>query len=350
MKTLENSNIRKDLSIEMLRILCALTVVIDHVAITAIHLYESTSTDFDKFIYYSIQHWSHFAVPIFLMISGYLLLNPQKEIGYRKAIMKYAKRMCVVLITVGLLFALLESFFNTHSISFQIFCHAFRCVLEDKGWGHMWYLYMMIGIYLLLPVIKGLYLNLSKNTIKYFLFLMFLFTSFFPIITSLTNFEIGVKFPLTSIFLFYFLIGRWAFNYEFWMGKYFLTFITLVLMIIPVVLSFLEYYNGLHSLEILIAYHSPLMVVISILTILSFRVILGGVKLKSCYLIEHLGSNSFGIYVFHMFWINLIYKFFHYNPITHNGLMLVVLMLLVFVLADITTILFRKIPYLGNYI
>ena len=343
---------RKIFSIELLRVICTITVCVDHIAITAIHIHESTSSNVDRFVYYGIQHWSHFAVPIFLMISGFLLLNPQKKIGYEKVIKKYIKRLVIVLLTIGTFYAFLEALFETHEISFQNIGNAFLCVFEDKGWDHMWYLYMIIGIYLVLPIFKSAYNGISSKIFSNFLVVMFLFTSIMPIISSYTGFNCGIKFPIMSIFLFYFLLGKWAFDTgnKLRFNSITLYALTMIMMLIPIVLAYLEFFKDLPSLELLINYDSPLMVAISVLTVWSVMKVKEGKSKHLTYIVAHLGKNSFGIYVFHMFWINLIYKFFHYNPIEHNALYFMLLVILVLVLSDITTILFKKIPYIGSSI
>lgn len=339
-------------SIELLRVVCAVTVVIDHIAIAAIGMYKSTASDVDRFVYYGIQHWSHFAVPVFLMISGFLLLNPQKEIEYGKAITKYTKRMVVVLLTVGTFFAFLEVLFESHQINFHSVGRALLYVFEGKGWQHMWYLYMIIGIYLVLPILKAAYNGISRKTLSTFLVLMFLFTSVIPMISLYTGINCGIKFPIMSIFLFYFILGRWVFETG---SKHFINptvlyVITIVLMFTPVWVSYLEHIKGFHLLVKLTGYDSPLIVVISVFIVFSVMN-MGGVKgRRLAQFVEHLGNNSFGIYVFHMLWINLIYKFFHYNPIEHNVFFFILLILLVVVLSDITTMMFKKLPFIGSSI
>lgn len=68
------------------------------------------------------------------------------------------------------------------------------------------------------------------------------------------------------------------------------------------------------------------------------------------YLLKHISNNSFGIYIFHMLWVNILYKIIKFNPLDYNVIVLIPIMLLVLVVSDITTILYRKIPVIGKYI
>lgn len=66
--------------------------------------------------------------------------------------------------------------------------------------------------------------------------------------------------------------------------------------------------------------------------------------------IQHLSRNSFGIYVFHMLWINVLYKVIKFNPLDYGLWIVIPMMLLILLASDFTTAIFRKIPYMGKYI
>ena len=72
----------------------------------------------------------------------------------------------------------------------------------------------------------------------------------------------------------------------------------------------------------------------------------GGVKI--C--IKHLADNSFGIYIFHMLWVNILYKVVKFNPLEYGVWVIVPMMLLILVASDITTLVYKRIPYIGKFI
>ena len=74
--------------IEVIRVIATIFVVVNHVVITAIHYFEKTASQWDFFVYNGINHFARFAVPCFLMITGYLLLNPERKIDYKKVLTK----------------------------------------------------------------------------------------------------------------------------------------------------------------------------------------------------------------------------------------------------------------------
>ena len=117
-------------------------------------------------------------------------------------------------------------------------------------------------------------------------------------------------------------------------------------------MSFLEYYIDYTPAEWLKDYASPFM------AIYSFAVFIWIMKSKHFLLLDCrfrgwlklLSVNSFGIYVFHMLWINVIYKVMKYNPISEGLWTIPLLIVIVIILSLITSIIFRKIPYVGKYI
>lgn len=341
--------------LEFLRVICAIVVVLDHVCIAGIHIFEKGATVFDRFFYNGIQHWSHFAVPVFLMITGYLLLDSNRKIGYKKAITKYAWRMVAVLLTVGTVFAWMEIYFSTKSLAPGGLLTALWNTIQGETWKHLWYLYTLVGLYLVLPVIKPIFDKLSVKELDVFLVIFFFFGSIMPAITSFTGFQLGVTFPICSIYLFYFMIGRRIGIVEKRRAsnmKPIMVFIVLSIGLFAC--AYFEYYHNMVKLETLTAYSSPVVVLAGIflfyvaknMDVKLSEVYSGGVKIS----IQHLAKNSFGIYVFHMLWVNVIYKVLKFNPLEYRVWVILPMVLLILVASDITTIVYRKVPYIGKFI
>ena len=97
------------------------------------------------------------AVPAFFMITGYLLLDPAKEVSPKKAC-KYAMRMVGVLLTFGVFFSLLEEVAlcreNGAPLGMAVVSRAIVDVLTASSWDHLWYVYALVVVYLLVPPIR----------------------------------------------------------------------------------------------------------------------------------------------------------------------------------------------------
>lgn len=66
----------------------------------------------DKLWLSCYKYCMQFGVPIFVMISGALFLNPTKEIGFPLLLHKYVKRIALALLIFGLPMCIIETFFN----------------------------------------------------------------------------------------------------------------------------------------------------------------------------------------------------------------------------------------------
>ena len=129
---------------------------------------------------YAFSEIVRFGVPVFVMISGALLLNREIEIK------SFFKKKINRLVWPFLFFYVLTCLFvflsnHTHEQTQNIF--AFR-----------WYFWMILGVYLSLPVINKYIQHSSLKEIEYFIFL-FIFAAIFYQITQ--YFEIKQYFYLT---------------------------------------------------------------------------------------------------------------------------------------------------------
>ena len=101
------------------------------------------------------RHVAECAVPVFVMITGTLLLNSDKDIPYKIIFNKYIWRIFMALIIFGLPMNMLELYSqNIHQNFILVLASSFISLIKGKCWAHMWYLYMLIGLYLLLPLFK----------------------------------------------------------------------------------------------------------------------------------------------------------------------------------------------------
>lgn len=149
----------KIIGLEFLRLIATIGVIGDHVPLCTVKYFDNVATDMDKFIYFGTMMFCHWPVPIFMMITGYLMLN-KKELNYSN-IWKYFNRILFLLVGFGFIFALMELYFNEHTLSLSILSKAIYNVFVGQTWKHLWYLYMLLGIYLLLPVLH----SYTKNII-----------------------------------------------------------------------------------------------------------------------------------------------------------------------------------------
>ena len=94
---------------------------------------------------------SRWSVPVFAMLSGFLFLNPQKELPLSKLYGKYIARIVIALIFWSCFYA-----FTLHSDYYPF----------GSQEGHFWYLGMCIGLYMAMPIMR--YIAKDSKMLSYF--------------------------------------------------------------------------------------------------------------------------------------------------------------------------------------
>ena len=138
MESMEKQNNNRIFYIELLRVISMIAVVVLHTASAKINSIDIGNLDWQVLIFFdSATRW---CVPVFVMISGILFLNPKKEITIKSIYQKYIPRLLVILLVWNFLYAVFSCFID-HAFSLQTFISNLLL-----GPVHMWFLYMIIGL------------------------------------------------------------------------------------------------------------------------------------------------------------------------------------------------------------
>lgn len=92
------------------------------------------------------------AVPLFFMMSGYLLLSGKKSMNIDVLLKKRLPRLLVPLCAWTVV-ALLWKAWQAHSLSG--FRSGLVAALSTPAWTHFWYMYTLIALYVLSPILCG---------------------------------------------------------------------------------------------------------------------------------------------------------------------------------------------------
>ena len=142
---------KKNITIEILRIIACFFVIVCH---TYGWGFDKKIFDLTWFLSVAIYLISKTAVPIFFMISGALYLK--KDYSYKEMFRKIIFRILVPLI----LFSALLYFKENRECSLTNLIKFFNKLLAGKILEHYWFLYTLIGLYLAIPFIRKMILNL----------------------------------------------------------------------------------------------------------------------------------------------------------------------------------------------
>lgn len=345
--------------IELLRIFSMLSVVLIHVCTTALTDFEGYSS-IQAGVYYALISILHYAVPIFFMISGILLLNPEKEISLKKFLTKYVWKYLLVTMCFGWAYAYIELLFQSRQFVPQEIVSAFFNMLSGKTWAHMWYMYALLGTILLLPILRCIIKYLNKQELRYVLIVGVLFLSIIPMFEQWFDVRLGIAFPISSIYPLYMLIGyAWEQRCENEKGSW-LSLITIVLVTLVLASTgFVKENCQFEKLSLLNSYFSPLVLIQALCIVKIFyqndRIKRGYEYLHNGILaqkfIQLLEHTSFCVYLIHMFWINIFYKFLKINPFQFNFIIGILgIWFSIVILSVATSWIMKKIPIVKKFL
>lgn len=193
-------NRTKDADTQRMRCIAAFFVVLIH----AVDLSSRTGVFFSAV--------SRFSVPVFVLISGYYML--QKQRSFRE-LAKRSGFLLLQLIFWSSVQFLVELWLGTRSWNG---CSDFIYTVLAGG-GHFWYLYALIGLYLFTPTLQVFTNHADKRTYGYTLILLFLLGSPITIALRMERFALlaaivdSMKIPHVLGFLFLYLMGDWLRRY-----------------------------------------------------------------------------------------------------------------------------------------
>lgn len=286
------------------------------------------------------------AMPCFLMVTGALLLDPGRDLSLKKIFGKYLRRILLALVCFTLLFQILGCWKEGESGILQGW-------MEDlflgRSWIHMWYLYLMIGIYLMVPFYQMVARAAGEKLMDYLLLVLLLFTSIVPVFAV---FGLGLAFyiPTYVVYPLYVFLGFRLYRrpLPLWASWALLVCCTAGLL----ALTYARFGTDMmaaweadaaNQLDVLTGYSSLLVVGQSA----GVFGLLCRVKAPAGSLLREADGCTFGIYLIHMIGVHMVLNWWGFNPYMYGPFTFILMAAAFFVLAGVITWALRKIPKLN---
>ena len=338
----ENIQVNNKIWIDYLRAISTIAVIFIHVSgIGVISLNIETKSWLVANFYDSV---SRFCVPVFFMISGSLLLN--KDYKLKEFFIKRGLRILPPLFFWSIIYFIFHNKgFLLNNFDFIIFLKKIIRSLLSVGNYHLRFVYILIGLYLCVPILRIWIKNSPESYLKYFL-VIWLFSTLYKIPSM------SVYLPKIDISYFSGYLGYMILGYFLYIKKNKNTYLYLILFIVSLGFTtlgtyyfsirngfFYEYFYNYLSLNIIIASSS---------IFLFFKNVSINISgLDS--VIKVISKYSFGVYLVHALILMLLSKLdidmFYLNPI----LSIPLISILCLIISLIIVILLNKLPY-GKYI
>lgn len=326
------------LYLDLLRFLATLAVIMLHVSATAMGI-TINKIDFSFCLAYDVV--CRWCVPAFVMISGSLFLNPAKQVPISVLYKKYILRLVVALVSwwVLYLWVLEPGLHIIKHVPYNLigFEEAFTNPFDIPY--HLWFLPMIIGLYLVMPILKVIVSN--EKVVNYFLVLWFVMSVLLSIPVDYT-FGFFDRFQVKMVVGFsgYMILGYKLSKSDHRYNAVVLAFLLLIVFLI----TFFAVVNGL-NINIVGNAHNPLMIIMSTLVFLGMKRMNVRVVKEGCLekLIGCVRNDLFGVYLIHLFYLKLFFRPHFYGSMPF-GLSVPLFTVVVFVASVFTIKVLRRIP------
>ena len=345
--------------LDVLRVLATCAVVLMHVLTGATDVTDASIVPEYRSLLLSVMDLVTWCVPIFLLISGYLFLNPERTLTYPVMIKKYCRRIALAILLFGVPYAASELVVAERTFRIRMIPEALKMTLMGHTWSHMWYLYLLFFLYLVTPLLKKVLRVLPVWGVAAVMAVIFLGSSVAPFLNKVLDVNSIPVLPDGGVYFLYYLCGYFFAVREVCVDKGRNVWLTAAVAVLALgmILS-----RTLAGFSIQMAYNYPFTV---LLAVLLFAAGWNGSIKKYRIPWQEAGALSFAVYLVHPVYVNLLYKFVKITPFTvleQCGvqsvvagqavliLLLAAFCLVVLALATATAWMLRKIPVLRKYV
>ncbi len=146
-------------------------------------------------------------VPLFVLLTGWLLLRPERrEEPIGMFLWRRMSRVALPLLTWSLVAWGWLSIRDHHPARWGDFTLQF---LNGPVFYHLWYVYMLLGLYLAIPLLRPLAASASQPLRRYTLGLWAVGSSVLPLWYWWGGWHIGIDVPVVTTYVGYLLAGVW---------------------------------------------------------------------------------------------------------------------------------------------
>ncbi len=297
-----------------IRVIACMAIVMLHTVNGARVYHMDTISAGKSLAAYTVCSVLMWAVPCFLMVSGALLLDPKREITWSKIFGKYIRRVLVALIIFTAIFTFIR---HDPQSGTSLISEFLNGLAFNHCMAYLWYLYLMIAIYLLLPMLRKVTFALSETG-------LWILSGAFIIIAIVLQMHLmgplegpaainGIAASLQLLIgcVSYVFIGRLIF-----IERPDARICAALLVISTVALAIATYKAGQTTDDpsFISVYCSPLVVIQSV----SIYSLMLGIKAEAGEVIGSMDKCSFGIYLIHMIFVRLSMSELGIDPFSYG--------------------------------
>lgn len=330
---------------DRLRIIATVAVVLIHVCAPELFRFGVASPVWD--VCNALDSFSRFAVPVFIMISGAMFLNPQRKVELKKLYSKNILRIITAFLAWSVVYAVHGYGITTAELLKNIFI----------GHFHMYFLFIIVTLYLAIPIYRKICED--EKIMRYFLAVCIVFTFFLPAVVNIKYMSVvsdvldKAKFNLVTGYSVYFVGGYYLSRVQLSKKRRCIIYILGVFAFLATVYFTrdLSIQSG-KLYEEYYSYFSANVLVKAVAVFVFGRYCLNSVpksKIREKLLVT-LSKITFGVYLSHILVLDALRYSCGLNQLSNIPLYLILEFLLTLLISGIISYVLNKIPVLKKYI
>ena len=343
---------QRNIAIDLVKAVAIIFVVAIHTCSDGFYY----PVDSSKFISTTIiRSFVSAAVPLFLISSGALMLNPQKPLTVRRLWTKNILRLVVAMLFWAVCYKIFY-LVGTQNLSFATFYHSLKEVLLFNQEFHLYYIHITLLVYAFLPITKSFVANSDDKTLRYFAVIWFVTAILFPTIYMYWPFRLIQGFPLQWIMnMSYASIGYGVMGYYFTKNPTSLQ--TSIILTVAGFLSVsgLTLYYSIHNGSLFDSFIGGMSVPVCVFALGIFNLCkyiteMISKKEKCISIITYISKASFCIYLIHIFVLR-IFNYIGLNAtLFHPALSIPTITLLNVSICLVLYFILSKIPVINKWL
>jgi surface polysaccharide O-acyltransferase-like enzyme len=293
--------------IDYVRVVAIFFVVLSHTSLPLLFKYNEIPKH-----YWLIADFYHSAsricVPLFFMISGFLLLGKEEALD-----VFFKKRLDKVIIPL-LFWSLIYIFWQPYEGGLNVSWKSFYSLIIFPAYYHLWFMYAILGIYLSMPILRGFIKNSGSSLLCYYIVLWIFAISISPLIYQISEIPNRMDLMTVSGFSGYCILGLLLGNLNITKKIFIVAGITYLASLIVTTLGayqltaksggvLSEYFYGWNAPNVILASASSFILIKY--SVLKFKAFLNEQVLM---IVGAISSASLGIYLVHVIFLELLQK------------------------------------------
>lgn len=334
--------------VDIIKIIACILVIINH---SAGYIFEyAGKTNTTTTVYSIIFSICKMGVPLFILSTGYLLLKDDKVDSYKKTFQRIYR---IIIPLLGISFLHYIWVVGINKINIIEFLTKF---ITQPRQIYLWYLYMLIGLYLIIPFIQKMLKNFEKKDYLVFTILFLIIPSILPLLKVFFSISFSHYFSqaLFPIFIALLVSGNYIAKIDLKRSYLFTAVICFILSISAFSGYMIYTYQTTQKISYALDSYNLLLILPAITLFYICRYIFENKSFNkiTSKIISEISLTTFGTYLFHFLIIYQVYnlgiiqKIFSFN--VYLGF--ITLISSIFIGCTILVFILRRIPIIKKFL